>query len=275
MVVRGGLGHYRVMDPITPTVIDAASDHDSEQGRKRSIVPVVMALAALSAIAAVVLVGGDIAPTWTVLWETVADPAAFRAWVEGLGGWGPIAFLLAQAAQVVVVPVPGALFAPVGAVAFGAWPALGLSLAGMVLGSAAVFLAARRWGRPLAVRLVGPDRIHRYGQLMTARGGLLVWLVFLLPLLPDDAMCALAGLSGLGFRRFILIAAVGRVPGVVAGVFTTSALEGAPGWMWAIAASAFVGILWAGMRFGPALEQRLLRSHKGPWPPMSWKGARL
>ena len=129
----------------------------------------------------------------------------------------------------------------------------------MALGSAVVFLVARRWGRPLALRLVGADRIHRYESLMTARGGLLIWLVFLLPLLPDDAVCALAGLSGIGFRRFVAIATVGRIPAVAAGVFTMAGLEGAPAWVWAMAAFGFVVILWAGVRFGPALEQQLVQ----------------
>ena len=71
------------------------------------------------------LVGDDIGGWWAGLPETLATPDAFRAWVEGLGAWGPIGYLLAQAAQVVVVPIPGTLFPPVGALAFGPWPALG------------------------------------------------------------------------------------------------------------------------------------------------------
>jgi uncharacterized membrane protein YdjX (TVP38/TMEM64 family) len=179
--------------------------------------------------------------------------------VEGYGAWGPVIFFLAQAVQVILVPIPGAVFPPVGALAFGPWPALGLSLAGMALGSAAVFLVARRWGRPLAVRLVGAERIHRYENLMTARGGLLIWLVFLLPLLPDDALCALAGISGISFRRFMVIATVGRVPAVAAGVFAMAGLEGAPTWVWALAATVFAALLWVGFRYGRALEADLIR----------------
>ena len=92
---------------------------------------------------------------------------------------------------------------------------------------------------------------------MTARGGLLIWLVFLLPFLPDDAVCALAGLSGIGFGRFMLIATVGRIPAVAAGVFTMAGLEGAPTWVWAMAAGGLAVVFWAGVRFGPALERRL------------------
>jgi uncharacterized membrane protein YdjX (TVP38/TMEM64 family) len=200
----------------------------------------------------------DIGQWWDRLSFAFGSPEEFRSWVEGFGAWGPIAYLMAQAAQVVVVPVPGTLFPPVGALAFGPWPALGLSVAGLALGSALVFLIARRWGRPLAVRMVGGDRLHRYESVIAARGGLLLWLVFLLPLLPDDAVCALAGLSAISFRRFMVIAVIGRIPAVAAGVFGMAGLEGAPAWVWAATALGFVLMVWAGTRYGPVLERRLV-----------------
>jgi len=275
MVGGAGSRHARGVDLVDPTLIEVVPDRPSGRRRRRLALWLAVGIAA---IGAVFLVGDDIGGWWARLSETLATPEAFRAWVEGLGAWGPIGYLLAQAAQVVVVPIPGTLFPPVGALAFGPWPALALSLAGMALGSAVVFLVARRWGRPLAVRLVGADRIHRYENLMTARGGLLIWLVFLLPLLPDDAVCALAGLSGLGFRRFMVIATVGRIPAVAAGVFTMAGLEGAPAWVWAMVAFGFVVILGAGMRFGPALEQRLVQklgrdSTREPVPSVNPPGA--
>jgi uncharacterized membrane protein YdjX (TVP38/TMEM64 family) len=214
----------------------------------------------LTAIGVTLVFGDALGAWWDEVSSALATPREFRAWVEGLGAWGPVAFFLAQAAQVIVVPIPGTLFPPVGALAFGPWPALGLSLAGMALGSAIVFLVARRWGRPLATRLVGEDLIHRYENLMTARGGLLIWLVFLIPLLPDDAICALAGLSGIPFRRFMVIAVVGRVPAVAMGVFTMAGLEGSPAWVWALVTALAAVALWAGLRYRDVLEQRLLKA---------------
>lgn len=214
---------------------------------------------ALTAVWITLVFGPEIGEWWADIEATITTPDDFRAWVEGLGAWGPVAFFLAQALQVILVPIPGALFSPVGSLAFGPWPALGLSLAGMAIGSAIVFLVARRWGRPLAIRLVGADLIHRYERLMTAHGALVVWLVFLLPLLPDDALCALAGLSGIGLRRFLVIAIVGRAPGVAMGVFTMAGLEGAPAWVWALATCLGAVALWAGLRYREALEARLFR----------------
>jgi uncharacterized membrane protein YdjX (TVP38/TMEM64 family) len=219
---------------------------------------VIAGLSALCVVIVLALFWDDVGQWWDRLSFAFGSPEEFRSWVEGFGAWGPIAYLMAQAAQVVLVPVPGTLFPPVGALAFGPWPALGLSLAGLALGSALVFLIARRWGRPLAVRMVGDDRLHRYESVIAARGGLLLWLVFLLPLLPDDAVCALAGLSAIPFRRFMVIAVIGRVPAVAAGVFGMAGLEGAPAWVWAAAALGFVLMVWAATRYGSVLEQHLV-----------------
>ena len=259
MAAAGGSMTMVAVDPVNPTRIATSVDQVPGRPAQRPLGRIVWFVVALAAIWVTLLFGSEIGAWWDGVSSTLGSPETFRAWVEGFGAWGPVVFFLAQAVQVIVVPIPGTLFPPVGALAFGPWPALGLSLAGMALGSAAVFLIARRWGRPLAMRLVGADRISRYENLMTARGGLLIWLVFLLPLLPDDAVCALAGLSGISFRRFMLIATVGRIPAVAIGVFTMAGLEGAPAWVWALAAGLFALIMWAGLNYGRSLETRLLR----------------
>jgi len=251
-------------DPMRARSAPASTDVSGRHPRQRTTAPGSVAwtlvfLAALAAVWAVVAFGAEIGDWWDRVSTTLTTADEFRAWVEGLGAWGPVAFFLAQATQVILVPIPGTLFPAVGSLAFGAWPALGLSLAGMALGSAVIFLVARRWGRPLAVRLVGEEMIHRYEHVMTARGGLLIWLVFLIPLLPDDALCALAGLSGISFRRFMVIATVGRIPAVAAGVFAMAGLEGAPAWVWILATGLGAVALWLGLRYRDALEAWLLR----------------
>ena len=256
----GGVGPVKIelVDPVNPAPTTTVVDRAPEPSNRRPVGWIVLFAVALAGVWATLVFGDQIGEWWAGFSATLSTPEAFRVWVEGFGAWGPVAYFLAQAAQVIVVPIPGALFPPVGALAFGPWAALGLSLAGMALGSAVVFLAARRWGRPLTVRLLGEELVHRYQNVMTARGGLLLWVVFLLPLLPDDAVCALAGLSGISFRRFMLIATVGRVPAVAAGVFTMAGLEGAPGWVWLVAGSGFVLLMWLGSRYGRRVETWLL-----------------
>ena len=62
------------------------------------------------------------------------------------------------------------------------------------------------------VRLVGEQNFRKYVGMLDARGWW-VFVVLLVPFVPDDAVVALAGLSALKFRRFLVLMVVGRIPG--------------------------------------------------------------
>jgi uncharacterized membrane protein YdjX (TVP38/TMEM64 family) len=222
-----------------------------------------LAIAAVVALAVLVAVGWRWFADWPALWSgaqrAFASPDAFHTWVAGLGVWAPAVFLLMVAAQVIVAPIPGSIFPPVGAAAFGPVAGLALLMGGMLLGSACVFALARRWGRPLATRLVGEATFDRYAGIVSAHGGLWLLLIFLLPLLPDDAVCAVAGLSRISFRRFLLLSAVGRLPGSAFAVFASAQLLVAPAWVWLVAALAIAGATALAWRYHAALEAWLLR----------------
>jgi uncharacterized membrane protein YdjX (TVP38/TMEM64 family) len=148
-------------------------------------------------------------------WETgrmsFSSVERMRQFVAGFGGWAPAIFFLTQVAQVVLAPIPGGVTVVVGTLTFGVWAGLALSVAGAVVGSAVLFLAVRRWGRPLALRLVGEETFHRYAGALDKKG-VLLFVVMLVPFVPDDVVVALAGLSAVSFRRFALLVAVGRTP---------------------------------------------------------------
>lgn len=153
---------------------------------------------------------------------------ALRDFVGGFGPWAPVVFVILQTVQVVVAPVPGGVAVVVGTLLFGVWGGLGLSLLGSLIGSTILFACVRRWGRPLAVRLFGPDRVAAYTDRLD-RDGRLLFLIMLTPLLPDDMVVGLAGLSAVSFRRFLVIVVLGRAPSwlltalVTAGLATQSA----------------------------------------------------
>ncbi|HWL49614.1 MAG TPA: hypothetical protein VNT92_07035, partial [Acidimicrobiia bacterium] len=110
-MVRGaGARHARGVDLVDPILIDVVPDRP--QGRRHGRLLFWLAVG-IAVAGAMLLVGDDIGGWWARLSAILATPDAFRAWVDGLGAWGPIGYLLAQAAQVVVVPIPGTLFPPV------------------------------------------------------------------------------------------------------------------------------------------------------------------
>jgi uncharacterized membrane protein YdjX (TVP38/TMEM64 family) len=216
----------------------------------------------LAVVGVIVVIGWATLDIWRAAWDHAvalfASPAAFREWIGSFGVWAPVIFLLATAGQVIVAPIPGSVFPTVGAVAFGPAAALALTMGGMLIGSAVMFTLARRCGRPLVERLVGRELLDRYTRLISARDGLWLFLIYLLPLLPDDAVSAVAGLSAFSFRRFLVLSALGRLPGMIFTVYATAGLLTQPIWVWAVAGAALAVGLAMAVTYRASLERWLL-----------------
>jgi uncharacterized membrane protein YdjX (TVP38/TMEM64 family) len=140
------------------------------------------------------------------------DAAAIKDWILSFGAWAPFAYFLIVVGQVIANPIPAGPVTLAGALLFGVPTGLALSIAGSVVGSALVFVAVRRWGEPLVTRLVGKETFYKYSSKLNPKGWWL-FVVLLLPFMPDDAVCAVAGLSAVTFRRFLVMMVVGRLPG--------------------------------------------------------------
>jgi uncharacterized membrane protein YdjX (TVP38/TMEM64 family) len=146
----------------------------------------------------------------------VFDPAWVRATaretVRAAGPYAPVAFVLLQTAQVILAPVPGQTLGLVGGYLFGTWAGLAYSMAGVTVGSYVVFVLARRYGRPFVERVFEDEAVARFDSLVEERGAVGLFVVFLLPTFPDDAVCALAGLTPLRLRTLLVLVVVGRLP---------------------------------------------------------------
>lgn len=142
----------------------------------------------------------------------LSDPSALRAAILSFGALAPVAYVLVLAVQVVVAPVPGHVLGFVGGYLFGAVWGTVYSLVGVTLGSTAVFALSRRWGRPYVERMLAPDIVARFDEFVAESGTVGLFLVFLIPGLPDDAVCFLAGLTRIPLRRLVVLVAVGRAP---------------------------------------------------------------
>lgn len=155
------------------------------------------------------------------------DPGRVRSRLDALGPAAPVAFVLLQSVQVAVAPIPGQVLAGVGGYLFGARLGVVYSMTGVVLGSSAVFVASRHWGRPFVTRVLDPATRDRFDGVVADYGAVGLFVAFLLPAFPDDALCLLAGLTEIRYRRFLALLVVGRTPTfVVAAVAGTSFADG-------------------------------------------------
>ena len=141
------------------------------------------------------------------------DPDRVTQLIEDAGPRGPILFILIQIGQVFAAPIPGQVTGFVGGFLFG--PVLGAVYAtiGGTIGCTIVFMLARHLGRPFVERFVKPRTLDRFDYFTESGGPLVLLLIFLVPIFPDDLICYIAGLTRIPIHRLVLVAFVGRNPG--------------------------------------------------------------
>jgi uncharacterized membrane protein YdjX (TVP38/TMEM64 family) len=160
-------------------------------------------------VLAVVVVGGGLAVTRYA--PFVTDPEWARTTVDRAGPYAPLAFVALQATQVVLAPIPGQTLAVVGGFLFGPIGAV-YSITGVAIGSAVVLVLSRRYGRPFVERVVADAVVERFDTFVGDYGLLGLVVVFSLPTFPDDAICALAGLTPIRIRTILVVLIVARTP---------------------------------------------------------------
>jgi uncharacterized membrane protein YdjX (TVP38/TMEM64 family) len=178
----------------------------------------------------------------------LSDPVALRAWIAGYGPAAPIVFAGLQALQVLVAPIPGHLLGLASGYLFGAVPGTLYSLAGATVGSALAFSLSRRFGRPFAESVIAGETLATFDEAIERRGLVALFVVFLVPGLPDDVICLIAGLTRLSIPRMVAVSAVGRLPGYflvnLAGAGVASGDTATAAAVLAVVAAASVLALW-------------------------------
>lgn len=154
----------------------------------------------------------------------VFDPSRLRLWIRQFDRLAPLVLVGVQAAQVIVAPIPGQIVAFVAGYLFG--PVIGIlfTLVGVLIGSAVAFTLSKWYGRSFVEDVVDEDVVDRFDSFVDEAGipGLLAFVA--VPGLPDDVVCYAAGLTKWRLRTFMLVMAVGRLPGYVVTVYAGNEL---------------------------------------------------
>jgi len=135
--------------------------------------------------------------------------------LKEFGIWGPPIFIFLQILQVLLAPIPGHVLGFISGVIYG--PLLGTlySMAGLTIGAYLAFRLSKFFGRPFVERNVREENLRKYDTLLEKRGAPLLFILFLLPGFPDDALAYLAGLTKMDDYSFLLAVFFGRLPGIV------------------------------------------------------------
>jgi uncharacterized membrane protein YdjX (TVP38/TMEM64 family) len=150
------------------------------------------------------------------LWQVLSHQEQLKAWVESYGRYAALVFVAAQVAQVVFFFIPGEVIQIAGGYILGTWRGLGLSYVGITLGAVMAFAIARLLEQAAIDWLVDQQTVRKFDRLVYGKFGF--WsmlLLFLLPGVPKDLLCYVAGLTPMPVVTFLVISTIARFPGVL------------------------------------------------------------
>jgi uncharacterized membrane protein YdjX (TVP38/TMEM64 family) len=189
------------------------------------------------------------------LWQVFGSVKRIRTWIEGWGAVAPLVFVAVQAIQVIVFAIPGEVVQIAGGYLFGGWVGIVLSLSGILLGSTAAFFLSRALGRPFVAAVIPKAQVERVEKLLESRSSKVVFfLLFLIPGIPKDILCYLAGLTPMSFLFFLGISTVGRLPGIVGSSIIGGAARSSRWVALGVLSVAAVGLFVAGLILRPRLQ---------------------
>lgn len=231
---------------------------EKTKGKKNLLLNTVFILVTLLLIGVPVFLVIQRAGSFEELKRIFSSTEEMRAFVESFGATAPIIFFLLQTLQIIAAPIPGNVTALVGGILFGFWKSFLITAAALVAGSSIAFLLAKLYGRPLVERFVKPQIIDKYLDSKAKKYTMYLFLLFLFPFFPDDALCFIAGLTGISYKSFLCIVIIARPPGMAFSSLVGSGAITIAWWGWALIVLFSAAFIFCSIRHGEKIEDWLI-----------------
>lgn len=179
--------------------------------KKNTLIKIII----FAAVTAVLVYIFHTSNTYICMRKMFHSTEAIKKFILSKGALAPLAFFIIQVSQVIISPIPGTFTSLAGAAVFGCLNSFLLSGPAIILGSLLAFFLARIFGRKLVIKLIGESIFNKYENIFAKNFVVTLFLLYLVPFLPDDAICFLAGLSKIPLRLYVLILIIGRLPSVI------------------------------------------------------------
>jgi len=151
------------------------------------------------------------------IYTLLKDPAKLKEWISDFGTYHILMFILVQIIQVIIFIIPGEVVEIAAGYLFGTTLGSIYSIIGIAIGSFISFFIARFLGYDFVKRVVPKQMFSRWNVFINEekRGGTVLFLLYSIPGTPKDALAYFAGLTPVGYFKFILITMFARLPAII------------------------------------------------------------
>ena len=180
-----------------------------------------------------------------------------RDYIAQFGNMAVFLFILFCFLQVVILPVPGSIAVAAGVALFGPLKCAIYSFIGIVIGSIVAFAIGRWIGYKAVKWIVGQETLDKWLQKLKGKDYLILSIMFLLPMFPDDVLCFVAGLSSMTWLYFLIMITLTRALSSAATAYSIGLIPFNTCWgilIWLTITAVVVGSFWLVWKYSDRID---------------------
>ncbi len=180
-----------------------------------------------------------------------------RDYIAQFGNMAVFLFILFCFLQVVILPVPGSIAVAAGVALFGPLKCAIYSFIGIVIGSIVAFAIGRWIGYKAVKWIVGQETLDKWLQKLKGKDYLILSIMFLLPMFPDDVLCFVAGLSSMTWLYFLIMITLTRALSSAATAYSIGLIPFNTWWgilIWLTITAVVVGSFWLVWKYSDRID---------------------
>ena len=166
--------------------------------------------------------------------------------MEHAGIWGPVVLFILFVLQVFLAFIPGQALMVASGYLYGFWGGFLISWVSLVVGGEIAYVLARYYGRPFAEKWIASSVLERWNNAAKGQGIAFFAVSLVMPFVPNDAMCYVAGLGTIRRSHFSIANMLGR--GMACLVTSAAGAFGSSmpwqGWVILSTVCVSIGIAW-------------------------------
>ena len=152
--------------------------------------------------------------------------AHLENYIKSYGHLSGHIYIVFQILQVVICVIPGEVVQVAAGYLFGPFWGIIYALIGCFIGEAIAFLLARVLGQGFVRLFMSEEQFLKYHERLNSnRAYTLCFILYLIPGIPKDILCYVAGATEMGFLPFLVISMVARLPGLVGSIVMGSLVD--------------------------------------------------
>lgn len=160
------------------------------------------------------------------LLDIVKDPVVFKSYLDSFGGFDRVIFVLIRAAQTVVKFIPAEPLEIGSGYAYGTWGGLLYCMLGSLLGSFAILILTKLFGKKIVDIFVPTSKLESRALFQNDQKLYsMVFILYLIPGTPKDIFTYFVGLTPIKTVPFMIIASLARIPSIITSTWCGATLS--------------------------------------------------